>query len=188
MTGPVSISATLQAAIDAIVDAAAKPDRLDRIGSVLRDTTNQFHSLGRLIHEEGDDEVLLHASEALTIYHITLTPGLQYPPHTHLMDALIGIYLGGETNFVYPDLDGTLPIPERRHVIAPAVVHLRPDAVHSVANTGSRRSGALHVYLGNLLQTRRQMWGFAGDRPEAFDNERYLAGARPIQPSDIATS
>jgi predicted metal-dependent enzyme (double-stranded beta helix superfamily) len=180
MTRSVPISSTLQAAIDAIVEAAAKPDRRDRIGSVLRDTTNHFHSLGRLIHEERDDEVLLHASDALTIYHITLTPGLQYPPHNHLMDALIGIYLGGETNFFYAGSDGPLQIPQTHDVIAPTVVHLPPDAVHSVANTGSQRSGALHVYLGNLPQTRRQMWRFAGERPEAFDNERYLAGARPV--------
>jgi len=180
MTRPVPIGPMLQAAIDAIVDAAAKPDRLDRVGSVLRDTTDHFHSLGRLIHEERDDEVLLHASDALTIYHITLTPGLQYPAHNHLMDALIGIYLGSETNFFYSGSDGRLRIPQTSDVIAPAVVHLRPDAVHSVANTGSERSGALHVYLGNLPQTRRQMWRFAGERPEAFDNERYLAGARPI--------
>jgi len=180
MTRPLPVSPTLQAAIDAIVDAAAKPDRLDRVDAVLRDTTNRFHSLGRLIHEEGDDEVLLHASEALTIYHITLTPGLHYPPHNHLMDALIGIYLGRETNFFYAGSDGRLQMPQTHDVIAPAVVHLHPGAVHSVANTGSARSGALHVYLGNLPQTRRQMWRFAGERPEAFDNERYLAGARPI--------
>ena len=180
MTRPVSVSPILQRAIEAIVDAADKPDRLDRISALLRDTTNHFHSLGRLVHEEGDDEVLLHASEALTIYHITLTPGLQYPPHNHLMDALVGIYLGGELNFIYPGSNGELQIPERRNLVAPAVVHMRPDAVHSVANTGRLRSGALHVYLGNLPQTRRQMWRFAGDRPEAFDNERYLAGARPI--------
>lgn len=180
MTRSVPIDLTLQAAIDAIVDAAAQPDRVARVDAVLRDTTNHFHALGRLIHEEDDDEVLLHASDALTIYHITLTPGLQYPPHNHLMDALIGIYLGSETNFFYAGSDGRLQISQTRNVIAPAVVHLRPDAVHSVANTGSQRSGALHVYLGNLPQTRRQMWRFAGERPEAFDNEHYLAGARPI--------
>jgi predicted metal-dependent enzyme (double-stranded beta helix superfamily) len=180
MTPPPSISPVLRAAIDEIVEAAGRPDRHDRIGPLLRDITNRFHELGALLHEEDNDEVLLHASEALTIYHITLTPGLQYPPHDHLMDAFIGIYLGGETNFIYPRSAVRLELPARRDVTAPAVVHLPPDAVHAVANTGNARSGALHVYLGNLPQTRRQMWGFAGDRPEAFDNDRYLAGARAV--------
>lgn len=182
MTSPCPISSTLQAAIDEIVDAAAKADRLDRVAAVLRDITARFHSLGELAHEASDDEVLLCANDTLTIYHITLTPGLQYPPHNHLMDALIGIYRGKETNFIYPLSDGRLQVPERREAIAPEVVHLPSDTVHAVANPGTARSGALHVYLGNLLHTKRQMWRFAGDRPDVFDNHRYLAEARTIAP------
>jgi predicted metal-dependent enzyme (double-stranded beta helix superfamily) len=97
------------------------------------------------------------------------------------MDALIGIYPGGETNFIHTESDGRLQAAERRDVVAPAVIHMPAATVHSVANTGSARSGALHVYLGNLPNTRRQMWRFAGDGPEDFDNDRYLAGARRIE-------
>lgn len=178
---PVSASAALRAATREILDAAEGPYPLDRIKAVLRDIANRFHSLGALVHEEEDDEVLLHASQTLTIYHITLSPGLQYPPHNHLMDALIGIYRGAETNFIYPVAADKLQAPERRDVIAPALVHLPCDAVHSVANTGTSRSGALHVYLGNLPRTRRQLWSLPSNQGEPFDNDRYLAGAKPIQ-------
>ncbi|WP_223262305.1 autotransporter [Variovorax beijingensis] len=181
MTSHPLVSSTLQTAIDEIVDAAAKADRLDRVAAVLRDITARFHALGELIHEASDDEVLLCANDTLTIYHITLTPGLQYPPHNHLMDALIGIYRGKETNFIYPLSEGRLQVPEQREAIAPEVVHLPPDTVHAVANPGTARSGALHVYLGNLLRTKRQMWRFAGDWPDVFDNHRYLAEARAIE-------
>jgi len=146
----------------------------------LRDLTNRFHSLGELVHEEDDDEVLLHANPSLTIYHITLSPGVQYPAHNNLLDALIGIYQGGETNFVYPVTAGKLGVPERRDISAPAVVHLPTHSVHSVANTGSARSGALHVYLGDLTRTSRQLWNAQGTQAEPFDNTRYLAGARPL--------
>jgi predicted metal-dependent enzyme (double-stranded beta helix superfamily) len=98
-------------------------------------------------------------------------------------DALIGIYKGGETNFVYPVAAGKLEIPERRDCTAPAVVHLPPHTVHSVANTGNARSGALHVYLGDLPRTDRQLWGAQTNQAEAFDNDRYLAGVRPIAQS-----
>ena len=179
---PAYANAALQAATREILTAAAGPDPLARIEAVLRDMASRFHSFGALVHEEEDDEVLLHASENLTIYHITLSPGLQYPPHNHLMDALIGIYWGGETNFVYPVAADRLQAPERHDVIAPAVVRLPADAVHSVANTGTSRSGALHVYLGNLPSTRRQLWGHPTRRAEPFDNDRYLAGARPMDP------
>ena len=180
---PAVVSSALQAATDDIVNAAEGPDPLERIKTVLHDITNRLHSLGVLVHEEEDDEVLLHASENLTIYHITLSPGLQYPPHNHLMDTLIGIYRGSETNFVYRVATGKLEEPQRRDVTAPALVHLPSPVVHAVANTGSARSGALHVYLGNLPRTRRQLWSLPSNQAEPFDNKRYLAGARPIQQS-----
>jgi len=181
---PASTRAALQAATDEILDAAKGPDPLERIRYALRGITDRFHALGALVHEEDDDEVLLHASENLTIYHITLSPGLQYPAHNHLMDALIGIYRGGETNFIFPVAADELQAPQRHDVVAPAVVHLPSDAVHSVANTGSARSGALHVYLGDLPRTRRQLWSLPTRRAEPFDNDRYLAGARPVGPRD----
>ena len=178
---PLSSTSALHAVINDIAAVAHGPDPLVRIETVLRDLTNRFHTSGLLVHEEQDDELLLHASRNLTIYHITLSPGLQYPPHNHLMDALIGIYKGGETNFLYPVAGGKLEVPERRDFIAPALVHLPPHAVHSVANTGSARSGALHVYLGDLPRTPRQLWSFDSNQAEPFDNDRYLAGARRIE-------
>jgi predicted metal-dependent enzyme (double-stranded beta helix superfamily) len=180
---PISASSPLQTAANDIIKAAASPYPLEQIKTVLRDYTNRFHALGGLVHEDDDDEVLLHASGTLTIYHITLSPGLQYPAHDHLMDAVIGIYKGGETNFVYPLAGDTLNTPERQDITAPAVVHLPPHTVHSVANTGSARSGALHVYLGDLTRTHRHLWDLQSGQAEPFDNDRYLAGAKPIQRS-----
>lgn len=180
---PLSASSPLHVVTNEIIDAAASPDPLERIRTMLHEITNRFHALGALVHEEEEDEVLLHASRNLTIYHITLSPGLQYPPHDHLMDALIGIYKGGETNFVYPVADGKLGVPERSDCTAPALVHLPSFTVHSVANAGSERSGALHVYLGDLTHTHRHMWGLQDNQAAPFDNDRYLAGAQPIEQS-----
>jgi predicted metal-dependent enzyme (double-stranded beta helix superfamily) len=180
---PLSTDSPLYPAIKDIVNAAAGPDPLERVKAVLSDYTTRFHSLGRLVHEEEEDEVLLHASPKLTIYHITLSPGVQYPPHNHLMDALIGIYRGGETNFIYPLAGDEIDAPERQDFTAPAVVHMSSNTVHSVANTGGARSGALHVYLGDLPATDRQLWSPTDSQAEPFDNDRNMAGARPIQRS-----
>jgi predicted metal-dependent enzyme (double-stranded beta helix superfamily) len=177
----IPLGSPLYAVVDDIVNAAGSPDPLARTRAVLGDHTTRLHALGVLAHEEEDDEVLLHASRNLTIYHITLSPGLQYPPHNHLMDALIGIYKGGETNFIYPDAASTLDAPQRQDSTAPTVLHLPPNTVHSVANTCSVRSGALHVYLGNLPATHRQLWDLQSNQAEPFDNDRYLAGAQPIE-------
>ncbi|MFD2054011.1 autotransporter [Mesorhizobium calcicola] len=180
---PLSADSPLYPAITDIVNAAAGPAPFEQVKAVLSFYTNRFHSLGRLVHEEEDDELLLHVSPSLTIYHITLSPGVQYPPHNHLMDALIGIYRGSETNFIYPATGDEIEAPERQDFVAPAVTHMAPDTVHSVANTGGGRSGALHVYLGDLPGTSRQLWSLADSHAEPFDNDRYMAGARPIQQS-----
>ena len=177
---PLSADSPLYRAIRDIVNAAAGANPFEDVKAVLSDYTNRFHALGGLVHEEEDDELLLHASPKLTIYHITLSPGVQYPPHNHLMDALVGIYWGGETNFIYPLAGEKVDEPERQDFSAPALVHMSASTIHSVANTGSARSGALHVYLGDLPGTDRQLWSLTDNQPESFDNNRYMAGARPI--------
>jgi predicted metal-dependent enzyme (double-stranded beta helix superfamily) len=82
-TGPNAVDAALAAAIDDIVAASRGPAALERIKALLDQITRRFHAQGALVHEAKDDEVLFHASPGLTIYHITLSPGLHYPPHNH---------------------------------------------------------------------------------------------------------
>ena len=175
------IHPALASAVLDLIDAADKSEPLKTLEDVLRRHVQRFHALGKLVHEAVEDEVLLHVSPSLTIYHITLSPGVQFPPHNHLMDALIGIYLGSETNLIYPPGRGDrLAAATRQDVIAPNVIHMDAHVVHSVANIGAGRSGALHVYLGDLPGTRRQLWAAEGSGPEPFDNARYLDGARPV--------
>ena len=171
----------LASAVLDLIDAAATDTPLKSIGEVLRTHVKRFHLLGELVHETVEDEVLLHVSPSLTIYHITLSPGVQYPPHNHRMDALVGIYRGSEANLMYTLTRGDRLAASTQHrVTAPSVIHMDAHAVHAVANMGAGRSGALHVYLGDLPAMRRQLW--VGDRgePEPFDNARYLSGAQPI--------
>lgn len=166
----------LVTAVAEIVEAAARPDPLPHVESTLLRCTRRFHATGALAHEDEDDEVLLHARPGLTIFHITVSPGLKYPPHDHRVDALIGTYQGGQTNFMYPVEAGKLGAPQRGDFDAPALVHLAPHSVHSVANTGHARSGALHVYQGDLTRTHRQLWDFHGRRcePACGDHVEFM--------------
>jgi len=171
----------LEAAVSSIIDAARGASPIESVRAALLECTVRFHALRGLVHEAPGDEVLLHAGEHLTIYHITLTPGVIYPPHNHLMHALIGIYKGAETNLIYPASGGgRLGVPKRDEVSAPAIVHMEPQTIHAVANTGEERSGALHVYFGNLLEVQRQIWMPGEPGPQPFDNARYLEGSRPL--------
>src|SRR4051794_13885527 len=171
----------LASAVLDLIDASATSDPLSTLADVLRTFIQRFHSVSSLLQEAEDDEILLHASPSLTIYHITLSPGIQYPPHNHLMHALVGIYKGSEMNLIYSLRDGgRVAAVTRQDVRAPSVIHMDASTVHAVANIGPGRSGALHVYLGNLPGTSRQLWAADGLHPEAFDDTRYLAAARPI--------
>src|SRR5688572_22524568 len=120
--------------------------------------------------EHGGDELLLASSPEMTIYHITLTPRIHYPPHDHRMAAMIALYQGSETSFSYRR-DGPALVPIGRHDhAAPAVAELPEDAIHSVVNMGEARSAAIHVYFGDLTRVARSIWDRELRQERPFDN------------------
>jgi predicted metal-dependent enzyme (double-stranded beta helix superfamily) len=130
------------------------------------------------------DESLLVAGECLTVYHIALSPGLHYPPHDHRIPSLIGVYAGAETQFVYRRAGDRIALVRRFEIAAPSVRWLAPQVIHSVANVGRLRSGAVHVYLGDLTRQPRSRWSadLRDERP--FHAREYFAAARPIGSGD----
>jgi predicted metal-dependent enzyme (double-stranded beta helix superfamily) len=129
-----------------------------------------------LAHES--DELLLAATPEMTAYHITLTPGIHYPPHDHRMPAMIGLYRGTETSIAYRR-HGDALVEERRHDHAgPCVAELPADAIHSVVNLGPAPSAAIHVYFGDLIHVARSVWDAEGRGERPFDNRFYFAQAR----------
>lgn len=164
---------------------AAATDRFaeDAMRSLLVATVASLRAEGRRWIENDVDEVLLHASPVLTVYHITLTPGLHYPPHDHRMPAMIALYEGGETNTIFRRRGAGLELQQRHDYCAPQVATLAADTIHSVLNPGSARSAAIHVYFGDLTQVRRSVWNAELREERPFDNAFYFAQARPPSPS-----
>src|SRR5213082_1224615 len=77
--------------VDAFLAAARRAvDGLtpqDAMRALLDATVRSLHAARRRWIEHDDDELLLTSSPRLTVYHITLSPRIQYPPHDLLVPA-----------------------------------------------------------------------------------------------------
>ena len=137
-------------------------------------------SILRTFPAEGEDEILLHNSDNLTVFRVLLHHGLQFPPHDHRMPVVIGLYSGCETNSFYSrskDNPSRLEHTGHKDIEAPQVHVLKPDAIHAVSNLRPEPSAALHVYLGDLIKQKRTLWtlDLDGEQPFVFDTYHALS-------------
>lgn len=112
----------------------------------------------------------LHQSPDLTVMHLVIPPTPLGAPHEHGMPAVIGVYSGHETNQLYTRVENGV-VPADRIVLAPGDVRAFPDGtVHAVHSDGAYVA-AVHVYLGDLVNTPRSTWdpdGVEGPLDESF--------------------
>ena len=125
----------------------------------------------------GFDE-LLFEDDSLTVFVVHSAPGIQQPPHDHLVSAVIGVYEGIEEQRYFRRHGGSL-VPSGAADIGPGdVLTLGPNAVHAISASG-RWCRAVHVYLGALSSIERSLFD-----PDTFDEEpmtveRYAEFCRP---------
>jgi predicted metal-dependent enzyme (double-stranded beta helix superfamily) len=174
MTSALHVSDFVSRALEAV--ALPAPETALRSLLEAQVTSLRAHGCRWLNHAE--DELLVHASPALTIYHITLTPGVSYPPHDHRMPAMIALYDGVETSCSYRRSGPGLELVQTHDYRAPCVEALPADAIHSVLNPGTVRSAAIHVYFGDLTSMKRSVWDSALCQERPFDNMFYFQQAR----------
>ena len=148
--------------------------------SLLDATVASLHARSGNWIEHDEDEKLLVSTPQLTVYHITLSPRIHYPPHEHRMPAMIALYQGMETSFSYRR-DGKALVQTARHDhAAPCVAALPADVIHSVVNMGTARSAAIHVYFGDLTAVERSVWDLDLRQERSFDNRFYFEQARQL--------
>jgi predicted metal-dependent enzyme (double-stranded beta helix superfamily) len=167
---PAFVSRALEAASLPAADAAMR--------SLLEGTVAALRASGRRWVDDPAEELLIHASPTLTVYHIALAPGVNYPPHDHRMPAMIALYEGVETNCIYRRRGAGLELVQRHDYRAPCVETLPADTIHSVLNPGRAQSAAIHVYLGDLTATRRSVWDATLRQERPFDNTYYFQQAQ----------
>jgi predicted metal-dependent enzyme (double-stranded beta helix superfamily) len=168
----------VSAFVSQALEASALPNAETAMWTLLEATVTSLRAHGRRWVDHAEEELLVHASPPLTIYHITLPPGVSYPPHDHRMPAMIALYEGAETNCTYRRRGAGLELAQAREYRAPCVATLPADTIHSVLNPGSARSAAIHVYLGDLTSMQRSIWDSALCQERPFDNTFYFQQAR----------
>jgi predicted metal-dependent enzyme (double-stranded beta helix superfamily) len=163
-------------------DAPAAVKRLVKVAADTREATLAG------LPDEGRTEIILHASEQLTVVRVACEPHRAYPPHDHQMHALIGILDGAETNTFYRRVDGDgIAATGSTTCGAGEVLALHPDAIHSVANLGDHSSVGLHVYLGDLFSLHRTIWDVETGTTFPYSDETYFRLARS-SPADAGAS
>ncbi len=119
---------------------------------------------------QADAPQSLHSEPGLTVLHTVVNPGFASPPHDHRTWAVIGVYDGQEDNTFYRLIDGSRRIEQvgGRSVRPGEVLTLGVDAIHKIANPGSGKLIALHVYGKNILEIDRSAWDLATGNERPF--------------------
>jgi len=120
---------------------------------------------------------LYHSSD-LTILNLVWAPHMTVVPHNHRMWAVIGIYSGCEDNIFWRRVkDGTggkVEAAGAQTLVEKDAVPLGRDVIHSVTNSTSRFSGAIHVYGGDFFGAERSEWDPETQLEQPFSVERTL--------------
>jgi predicted metal-dependent enzyme (double-stranded beta helix superfamily) len=159
------------------------PDPVASVNALVVDLVTGDALVGGLDDPESspdDDEVVLHVDARMTVFHIRLSAHMSYPPHTHGMPAVLGVYEGRERNRYFRRIGDEIAEQSMSDVAAGEVCTMASGVVHAVENPSDERSAAVHVYFGNLLATRRDVWNPETGERHDFDNDRYFAFARAI--------
>jgi predicted metal-dependent enzyme (double-stranded beta helix superfamily) len=96
-------------------------------------------------------------------------------PHDHRMWAAIGIYAGREDNSFYRRQPGGLTGSGGKQLETGDVVALGDDTIHAVSNPNRSHTGAIHIYGGDFVATRRSQWDPETLEEQPYDLEGILA-------------
>jgi predicted metal-dependent enzyme (double-stranded beta helix superfamily) len=123
----------------------------------------------RLGRSEGGLEVLFNSPQ-LTVLNVVWTPRMSIYPHDHRMWAVIGIYGGAEDNTLFRRVPQGLIKSGAKVLREGDVLSLGANAIHAVANSLARFTGAIHVYGGDFVKQPRSQWD-----PETLQERPYDA-------------
>lgn len=162
---------------------AAQSDAAASIRALVESAISQPDSLREALPNFDGDESLLYASPILVAVHLRMTPNVHYPPHSHNMPVIVGIYAGSERNHSYELSDcGPVDVGQKDYSAGDVLV-LSPDAIHSVANISDDYSYGLHVYVGDLIHQDRNIWDPDTNEAFPYSDERYFGLSRPYDES-----
>lgn len=141
--------------------------------------------VGRAIHEpralqavfqvpvDPDDDGIVLRSPDLLVANAFFPGGFTTGIHDHTVPAVIGVWAGHEDNHLYEQTDRGLEQTRVIRLVPGEVLALDDAAIHDVHAPARAWSGAIHVYLGDLLGADRQAWPSSDEQPSPFDGEAF---------------
>ena len=151
-----------------------EPDPRAAIRDVLAGVMARHREVADALRPERAGITLLHRTPELTVIDLVWAPGMRLYAHDHRMWASIAVYTGQEDNEFFrraPDGKGLVPANGRR-LEEGDLLTLGDDAVHAVANPGTKPTGAIHVYGGDFVAQPRSQWPPPDLREEPYDMAR----------------
>jgi predicted metal-dependent enzyme (double-stranded beta helix superfamily) len=161
----------MDAFVAACVDALAEADPLAAIREQMEQAVARPADIARLREPPiaPDDDGVVHASPDLLVTFAMFPRGFATGIHDHGVGAVIGTWAAHEDNLLYRRTPAGLEALPPRRVAEGEVLVLDADAIHDVHAPSSRWSGALHVYLGDIVHAERTFWADAGSPGSRFD-------------------
>ena len=156
--------------------AIANEDPTFKIEALVRDAIADPKGLhaafcARITGKSLRDRIVYNDDE-LTVLQVATVPGLRSPVHNHNMWAVIGVYDGEEYNAFFEETADGLHQAGKKHLKEGDIAVLQPETIHAINNPIDRKSNAIHVYGGNLVNREgRSMWN-----PRTQEREDYEIG------------
>jgi len=125
----------------------------------------------------GIGEMIVHASDELTMLFARVPPRFQSGIHNHTVFACIGQLEGEEISTIFqPSEDGGLTAVNTRACRKGEVIDLPADVIHSIENPGDGYGMSLHIYGGDFgaLMDERSLWSANGNEEQPFTFEALV--------------
>ena len=124
-------------------------------------------------------EMIVHASEELTMLFARVPPRFQSGIHNHTVFACIGQLRGEEVSTIFEPAEAGRGL-QVTHTLTSRtgeVVDLPADVIHCIENPREDYSLSLHIYGGDFgaLMDKRSLWSTNGHEKMAFNFQDLLA-------------
>ncbi|SRR5581483_1052716 len=153
----------LDSLVGDLIDAAQESTPHLAVRDVLERAVADAGQLTALFPCARAELVPLHVSSTVSVFKAIWAPGMNVPPHDHRMWGAIGVFAGREDNEFFRRADRGLATSGAKTLRVGDVSLMGDDVIHSV--TASGWTGALHVYGGDFMSTRRSIWIEGDEQP-----------------------
>ncbi len=121
---------------------------------------------------DADDDGILFRSPEILVTCAIFPKGFVTGIHDHATAAIIGVWAGHEDNLLYRPTPTGIESRGGQRVETGEVLSLGVDDIHDVHAPATSWSGALHVYLADIVTEDRHEWATPDSSATPFDGAK----------------